>query len=183
MTVMEPGTEQSVGGSVYAGRITRTLNNGFIALMISLGHRLRLFDVLAALPPSTSEQIASAAGLAERYVREWLAAMTVAHILDYDERSATYFLHVEYAAVLSCGAGTNNLAPVAELLSLLASAEDAVVEGFRTGRVASETYGRLDATLSSVKRVLLEESYVEQFLDLVPGLRVHLENYFPVVGR
>jgi len=176
MTVMEPGTEQSVGGSVYAGRITRTLNNGFIALMISLGHRLRLFDVLAALPPSTSEQIATAAGLAERYVREWLAAMTAAHILDYDERSATYFLHVEYAAVLSCGAGTNNLAPVAELLSLLAAAEDQVVTGFRSGGgVLPEAYARLDGLLSSEKRRTLDEAYVDQLLDLIPGMRMHLD--------
>ncbi len=175
MTVMEPGTDQSVGGSVYAGRITRTLNNGFIALMISLGHRLRLFDVMAALPPSTSEQIASAAGLAERYVREWLAAMTAAHILDYDERSATYFLHVEYAAVLSCGA-QNNLAPVAELLSLLASAEDQVVTGFRSGDgVAPETYARLNTLLAAEKRRSLDEAYVDQLLDLIPGMRMHLD--------
>ena len=175
MTVMEPGTDQSVGGSVYAGRITRTLNNGFIALMISIGHRLRLFDVLAALPPSTSEQIATAANLAERYVREWLAAMTTAHILDYDERSATYFLHVEYAAVLSCGA-ENNLAPVAELLSLLASAEDHVVTGFRSGGgVLPEAYERLNGVLASERRRTLDESYVDQLLDLIPGMRMHLD--------
>jgi len=176
MTVMEPGMDQSVGASVYAGRITRTLNNGFIGLMISLGHRLGLFDVLATMPPSTSEQLASAAGLAERYVREWLAAMTSAHILDYDERAATYFLHVEYAAVLSRGAGTNNLAPVAELLSLLASTEDLVVEGFRSGGgVMPDTYDRLNGLISSDRRLMLDESYVDQLLDLVPGLRMHLD--------
>lgn len=176
MDVMEPGMDQSVGASVYAGRITRTLNNGFIALMISVGHRLGLFDVLATMPPSTSEQLASAAGLTERYVREWLAAMTSAHILDYDERAATYFLHVEYAAVLSRCAGTNNLAPVAELLSLLASTEDLVVEGFRNGGgVLPETYERLNGLMASEKRLMLDESYVDQLLDLVPGLHMHLD--------
>jgi 2-polyprenyl-3-methyl-5-hydroxy-6-metoxy-1,4-benzoquinol methylase len=168
--------DQSVGASVYAGRITRTLNNGFIGLMISIGHRLGLFDVLATMPPSTSEQLAAAAGLAERYVREWLAAMTTAHILDYDERAATYFLHVEYAAVLSRGAGTNNLAPVAELLSLLASTEDLVVEGFRSGGgVPQETYERLDGVVAAEKRLIVDESYVDALLDLVPGMRMHLD--------
>jgi hypothetical protein len=72
MSTMEP----VVGADVYAGRIARTLNGGFITLMISVGHRTGLFDAMAVLPPATSDQIASAAGLTERYVREWLAAMT-----------------------------------------------------------------------------------------------------------
>jgi hypothetical protein len=176
MTVMEPGMDQSVGAGVYAGRITRTLNDGFIVLMISIGHRLGLFDLLASMPPSTSRQLASAAGLAERYVREWLAAMTTAHILDYDERAGTYFLPVEYAAVLSRAAGTNNLAPLAELLSLLASAEDLVIDGFRTGGgIASEAYERLNRVLTGGKRRIVDESYADQLLDLVPGLRMHLD--------
>lgn len=176
MTVMDQSLDQTVGGSVYAGRITRTLNNGFIALMISVGHRTGLFDILAALPPSTSDQIASAAGLAERYVREWLAAMTTAHILDHDERTATYFLHVEYAAVLSRGAGANNLSPIAELLSQLASTEDLVVASFRTGGgVMPEAYERLNGIVSSERRLTFDESFVDALLDLVPGMRMHLD--------
>jgi 2-polyprenyl-3-methyl-5-hydroxy-6-metoxy-1,4-benzoquinol methylase len=172
----DPRMDPSLGASVYAGRITRTLNNGFIALMISVGHRTGLFDILAALPPSTSEQIAAAAGLAERYVREWLAALTSAHILDHDERTGTYFLHVEYAAVLSRDAGASNLAPVAELLVRLASLEDLVVTGFQTGAgVLPEAYERLDAVMSIEKQLTIDESYVEALLDLVPGMRMHLD--------
>ena len=94
-----------------------------------------------------------AAGLAERYVREWLAAMTSAHIVDYDARMATYFLPVEYAAVLSRGAGTNSLAPAAQLLSLLASVEDLVVAGFQGGGgVMPQAYERLAEIVSIEKR-------------------------------
>lgn len=173
MTTME----QSVGAGVYAGRIARTLNSGFIALMISVGHRTRLFDVLAALPPSTSAQIARAAGLAERYVREWLAAMTSAHIIDYDARTATYFLPIEYAAVLSRMAGTDNLAPAAQMLSLLAGIEDLVVAGFQGGGgVMPEAYERLRETIAAGKQQQIDESYVDALLDLVPGLRTRLES-------
>ena len=45
--------------------------------MISVGHRSGLFDTMANLAPSTSAEVAEAAELDERYVREWLAAMTV----------------------------------------------------------------------------------------------------------
>ncbi|HEX8255365.1 MAG TPA: methyltransferase domain-containing protein [Thermoanaerobaculia bacterium] len=168
--------EQSVGASVYAGRIARTLNNGFTALMISIGHRTGLFDTLAALPPATSEQIASRAGLTERYVREWLAAMTSAHIVNYDARTATYFLPIEYAAVLSRGADANNLAPAARLVSLLAQVEDLVVAGFRGGGgVMPEAYDALNEVVSAEKRALVGESYVDALLELVPGLRMQLE--------
>jgi hypothetical protein len=48
--------------------------------MISLGHRTGLFDLLSALPPSSSLEIARAAGLHERYVREWLGAMVTGRV-------------------------------------------------------------------------------------------------------
>ena len=172
MTAMD----QSVGAGVYAGRVARTLNNGFTGLMISVGHRTGLFDVLAALPPSTSEQVARAAGLAERYVREWLAAMTSALIIDHDPRTGTFFLPVEYAAVLTRGAGTNSLAPAAQLLSLLAGVEDLVVTGFQTGGgVMPEAYERLSELMADEKRQSIDESYVDAILDVIPGLRMHLD--------
>lgn len=172
MTVMD----HTLGADVYAGRVARTLNSGFITMMISVGHRTSLFDVMAVLPPSTSHEIAVAAGLTERYVREWLAAMTSAHIVDYDARTATYFLPIEYAAVLSRGAGPNSLAPAAQLLSLLASVEDLVVAGFQGGGgVMPQAYERLTEMLSSEKRQLIDESYVDALLRLMPGMRARLE--------
>lgn len=172
MTVMD----HTLGADVYAGRVARTLNSGFITMMISVGHRTGLFDVMSTLPPSTSQEIAMAAGLAERYVREWLAAMTSAHIVDYDARMATYFLPVEYAAVLSRGAGTNSLAPAAQLLSLLASVEDLVVAGFQGGGgVMPQAYERLAEIVSIEKRQRIDESYIDALLDLMPGMRERLE--------
>ena len=55
----------------FAEQALGIVNSGFLSLMLSVGHRTGLFDTLATLPPSTSDQIAAAAGLNERYVREW----------------------------------------------------------------------------------------------------------------
>ncbi len=60
------------------------INKGSLSLMLSLGHRVGLFDTMVSLPPSTSKQIAIASNLDERYVREWLAAMVVGKIVNYD---------------------------------------------------------------------------------------------------
>ena len=61
--------------AAFAGRVLDVINNGSLALMMSIGHRTGLFDVMSGLPPSTSAGIAAAARLNEPYVREWLGAM------------------------------------------------------------------------------------------------------------
>ena len=71
------------------------LNGGTLALMTSIGHQTGLFEVLAHLPPATSAQIADAAGLHERYVREWLNTMATGRIVTYTPESQTYALPAE----------------------------------------------------------------------------------------
>src|SRR4051812_19330774 len=86
---------------VFAKRLLGVFNDASIALLLSVGHQVGLLDRLADLPPSTSPQIASAAGLHERYVREWLNGMTVARIVEHDPANATYWLPAEHAASLT----------------------------------------------------------------------------------
>jgi hypothetical protein len=76
----------------FADRLADVLNGGMLALMTSIGHRTGLFDVLAGLPPARSSEIADAAGLNERYVREWLAAMTTGRFIEHDPAAMTFAL-------------------------------------------------------------------------------------------
>ena len=56
----------------FSEKLLTALNYGSLSLMMSIGHRTGIFDTMRALPPSTSEEVAKASGLNERYVREWL---------------------------------------------------------------------------------------------------------------
>ena len=76
----------------FTQAMTGILNGGTLALMTSIGHQTGLFEVLATLTPSTSAQIAAAAGLNERYVREWLNTMAAGKIVTYTPESQTYAL-------------------------------------------------------------------------------------------
>src|SRR5829696_10542663 len=96
----------------FAERMLGVLNDGALALMTSIGHRTGLFDAMAGLPPSTSEQIASAANLNERYVREWLDAMVVGRIVEYNPEDGTYYLPQEHAAFLTRAASPDNMAAI-----------------------------------------------------------------------
>ncbi len=55
-----------------------------VAGMVSLGVRLGLYGHLADHGPATSDELATRAGLAERWVREWLHGQAAAQVLDYD---------------------------------------------------------------------------------------------------
>ena len=68
----------------FGERTLQIINDAALALMMSIGHRTGLFDAMADLAPSSVDEIARAAGLNERYVREWLGAMVTGGIVDYD---------------------------------------------------------------------------------------------------
>ncbi|GEM_PF-1394016 len=59
----------------FMGRVMQMLNSSATLQMISLGNRVGLFDAMDEMEPATSTQIAEAARLDERYVREWLGGM------------------------------------------------------------------------------------------------------------
>jgi len=84
----------------FAGRVAGMLNDSFVVLMTSIGHQTGLLDTMGELAPATSDEIARAAGLDERYVREWLGAMVTGRIIEYEPDGRTYRLPAEHAACL-----------------------------------------------------------------------------------
>jgi 2-polyprenyl-3-methyl-5-hydroxy-6-metoxy-1,4-benzoquinol methylase len=148
-----------------------TLNKAAAALMISVGHRIELFDTLADLAPATSERIAKAAGLNERYVREWLGAMVTARIIEYDPAKETYFLPREHAAFLTRAASPNNLAATSQFIPVLASVENEIVESFRNGGgVPYSSYPRFHEVMAEESNQTVVAGLIDAILPLVPGL-------------
>jgi hypothetical protein len=101
---------RAAGSTEFAERMLRTMNEAALALMVSVGHRTGLFDVMAAMPAATSAEIASRASLDERYVREWLAVMSTGRIVEHDSATGSYRLPADHAAWLTRAAGMRNLA-------------------------------------------------------------------------
>ena len=61
------------------------LGGAVIASMIHLGDRLGLYRALAAGGTMTSDELAVATGLHERWVREWLRGQAAARLVDYED--------------------------------------------------------------------------------------------------
>ena len=155
----------------FADQMLSILNNGALSLMISIGHKTRLFDTLSGMAPSTSEQIASAAGLNERYVREWLGAMVTGRIIEYDPSQRTYFLPREHATWLTRSAGVENLAFQAQYVVMLAKVQEKIVDCFsRGGGVSYAFFPDFQQLMAEESTQVVDSSLLQVTIPLVPGL-------------
>jgi len=166
----------------FADRMLNILNDGALALMISMGHRTGLFDVMSNLPPSTTDQIAGTAGLNERYVREWLGAMVTGGFVEYDPSHATYRLPPEHAASLTRSATPDNIAAFAQYIPLLGTIEDQVVACFKNGSgVPYSAFGRFHEVMAEDSGQTVVAALMDSILPLVPGLIDELKNGIEVL--
>ena len=160
---------------MFAQRMLDILNSGAIALMTSIGHRTGLFDTLAQLPPSTSQQIAEAAGLNERYVREWLGSMVTGCFVEYEPTADVYSLPPEHAAFLTRAASPNNIAVTTQFLPLLGTVEDQVIECFyKGGGVPYSAYKRFHQVMAEDSGQTVVAALEEHILPLIPDVTAAL---------
>jgi 2-polyprenyl-3-methyl-5-hydroxy-6-metoxy-1,4-benzoquinol methylase len=166
----------------FSARLLRTLNDGALCLMISIGHRTGLFDALRELPPATSAEIAAAAALEERYVREWLGAMVTSGVADYDPATKRYSLPAEHAASLTRTAAADNMAVFAQYIGELGSVENDIVDCFvHGGGVPYERFGRFHEVMAEDSGQSVMSSLESHILPLVPGLAERLERGIAVL--
>ncbi|MFW6060057.1 MAG: class I SAM-dependent methyltransferase [Phycisphaeraceae bacterium] len=172
----EPVKLDTAKSEAFAERMLEMMNGGAVMLMTSLGHRSGLFDTMAALPPSTAGQIAERAGLSERYVREWLGAMTTGRIVEHDPEADTFHLPPEHAAWLTRAASPNNIAATAQFFAVLGSAEDEVLRAFHDGKgVPYSAYPRFHEVMAEESAQTTVAGLFEHILPLAPGLMERLE--------
>ncbi len=168
---MKQNSIDQTKAEAFAEQMVGILNGGALALMTSIGHRTRLFDTLAELPPATSGQIAAATGLHERYVREWLAAMVTGRIVEYDQTYETYHLPPEHAAWLTRAATPNNLAVTAQNIGLLGGVEDQIVGSFyEGGGVPYTEFQRFHEVMAEDSHQSVVVALTDHILPLAPGL-------------
>lgn len=147
-----------------------------IALMAEVGRQTGLFETMAAMPSASSATIAERAGLNERYVREWLAAMTCGRLVEYDPAARTYALPPEHAALLT-GSTTRNFAGMAAFFPLLGRVLPEVVRAFREGGGVPYAAYQPDFTglMDRRSRPRYEELLLTKYLKLPDGLLARLE--------
>jgi 2-polyprenyl-3-methyl-5-hydroxy-6-metoxy-1,4-benzoquinol methylase len=142
----EPTTAEGRAGALAE----RLFGAGLAAIdifTVYLGLRLGLYTVLAEQGPVTSSELASSAGIAERYAQEWLEQQTVTGIVECVDRTAPadgrrYVLPAGHDVVLLDADSPACLAPVALAAAGIAGVLPQLLEAYRTGRgVPYAAYG------------------------------------------
>jgi 2-polyprenyl-3-methyl-5-hydroxy-6-metoxy-1,4-benzoquinol methylase len=152
------------------------LNSGALMVMTSVGHRTGLLDALGELDDATSHELADAAGLDERYVREWLGAMTTGRIVELDPATGRYSLPREHAAWLTRAASPDNLAVEAQWITSLSTVEDDIVDCFEAGGgVPYERYARFHEVMAEESAQTVLSVLFSHILPLVPEMTERLD--------
>jgi len=167
MTTTEQPNE--VTTEEFVGRLLDLYGGSMLTYMIDLGHRTGLLNVVAQRP-GTSTEIAAAADLEERYVREWLAAMVTGGIVDYDVANKTYHLSPARAVVLTDG--PMNMAPLAHLQTHLGKYVHHVARAFREGGGVPYAAYRPEFTdvMDAAGRAMYDGFLLDVWVPLVPDL-------------
>ncbi len=168
--------------NAFGDNLVATLNHGALALMLSIGHRTGLFDVMRDLPPSSSSEIAEQAGLQERYVREWLGAMVTGGVVDYDANDASYRLPAEHAGLLTRAARPSNIAATMQWIPVLGNVEDEIIECFeKGGGVPYSSYERFHAVMMEESDQTVVAALIDSILPCIPDGIVRLERGIDVL--
>jgi SAM-dependent methyltransferase len=173
MTALNELNEQPPADSTeeFAERVVGAIDSASLAILLSIGHQTNLFDTMAGLAPATSAEIADAAGLNERYVREWLGGVAAGRIVEFDAATQTYALPAHRAAVLTRSAGPDNLARVAQFIPLLGEVEQKIVGCFqRGGGLPYSEYPRFHTLMAEMSGQLFDAALIEGILPMADGL-------------
>lgn len=154
----------------FENQLQQQISQASLALMISLGYRTGLWEVLSQQEHATCEEIAVQAGLRSGYVDEWLQTMQEGGVVEYDPIFRTYRLPEAHAVVLT---GSAEYAESLRWLSLLGKMEEALATGFQEGTTEAKCASLL-AAQKSESRVSLTNQLFQHLLPRVPGLIMRL---------
>ena len=156
----------------FLARCVGDLSAGYGGVMVSLGSKLGLYKAMAGAGPITSAELATRAGCAERYVREWLNAQAAGGYVGYHAVSDTYELSPEQAMVLADEDSPVFIPNAWNVPASMWFDEHKALEAFRTGKGIAwgEHDGRLFCGVAAFYRNAYRGSLVSEWLPAIDGL-------------
>lgn len=187
---LEPGQRSPARSTVtidqqrveaFEQQLVDTLNSSALCLMISLGHRAGLFDGMAESGRTDAASLAEHTALDERYVTEWLGAMTAGRVVEHDPATGTYSLPAEHAHLVTRSADVN-LAVFAQYIPIFGANGDAILDCFREGGgIGYEHFPRFQEVMEEESAQAVIPALRTRILPLVPGLTDRLERGIRVI--
>ena len=142
------GEDRDLSADAIVGRLFEAAVGGFDLLSVVIGDRLGLYGSLARDGSATSGELATRAGIAERYAREWLEQQAASGILVVDDAAAApdqrrFTLPPGHAEALTDPESPYSIAPVARAFAACAGVLPQLLDAYRSGGgVEWSDYGR-----------------------------------------
>jgi len=162
------------------GRLFMSAVEAFDLFSVYLGERLGLYRVLADDGPLTSAELAAAAGIHERYAREWLEHQAASDLLeveaDMDGNERRFSIPAGHEEALLDVSSLNYVAPLGRAVLASVRPIDALLAAFKTGEgVPYADYGEdLHEGQAAFTRPLFENLLGSEWLPAVPELHERL---------
>jgi SAM-dependent methyltransferase len=174
--IAPPPTQAEV--EAFVGQVVTDLSAAFSGVLVNVGRKLGLYEALADLGASTSEVLADAVGVRERYIREWLANQAAGGYVVYDPATRTYALTPAQAAVLAVEQSPVFMAPAFEVAASFWLDEEKIVETFRSGEGLGwhQHNCRLFCGTESFFRTGYQAHLVGEWLPALEGVVARLES-------
>ena len=118
----------------FMGQMFGDLGGALSVSLVRIGDRLGLYKALHSDGPMTPGELASVAGIAERYAREWLSHQAASGYLSYDPASGKFTLPPEQAMVFAIPDSPVYMQGAFEVAVAMMENQAPVEAAFRTGK-------------------------------------------------
>ena len=161
----------------FAERLFRDMLGAVTTANIAIGERLGLYSILQAAGPLSPSGLATRAGIAERYAREWLEQQAADGVLEVanqasDPSERQYSLPAGHASILADREDLDFMAPFARLIMSGAAQLPGIVEAFQTGGgVPWDQYGDdMREAQGDANRPLFLHQLAQEYLSAIPDV-------------
>ena len=165
--------------NAFIGKMLGDLGGAFSVPTVRVGLRLGLFDALHKGGPATSEELAKrAAGLTERYVREWALAQAASGYIEYDAGTRKFSVSPEQAMVFVEKDSPVYLAGAFDIVAAMIEGEPKVEHSFRTGAGVrwGDSAGCLFCATGAFFRPGYVNNIVQNWLPALDGVEAKLKS-------
>ena len=178
---IEADLDRPFNGEALVGRLFEQTIGAFELFNVYIGDRLGLYRALAADGPATPGDLASRAGIAQRYAREWLEQQTTAGILEVAESSAEaelrlYSLPPEHVEPLLDADSLGYGAFMPRYIVSVGGVMPALLHAYRTGDgVSWDRYGDdIRESQAAANRPLFQSVVGQEWLAAIPDIHARL---------
>jgi SAM-dependent methyltransferase len=161
----------------FSAQVSNDIGAAMLGAMSYIGDKLGIFKSLAQGGAVTSDDLAKATGLSERYLREWLSAMTAAQYVEYDPATKRYSMQPEKAMILAKEESPFFMGGFIQGIIPNLSVTPKVMEAFKSGKgVAQSEYP--PETFESMERSsagMYRNQLLKHWLPTMPHVMKKLE--------